>query len=178
MTKIEYAKLAEACYSKNVEDVEEITEENLRALFNWKHGQDWEEAPSKKKLAFQKAIENLERLNEFKHFQRVTDAQVKGFLRFLSSITGDRIYKPFFFHICRPLEFALYDQHVYRGWQFLIHSELKEVPDDFEVYQQYNGFFAEHAQKIDTDEQWEARRRLDKDLMAFVKYLTLPLTEP
>ncbi len=164
-------RLAEECYSKNVKDVEEITEENLRALFKWKHGQDWEKASWKKKSTFQKAIDNLERLNEFKHFQRVTDAQVEGFLRFLSRITGGRIYKPFFFHICRPLEFALYDQHVYRGWQFLIHSELKEVPNDFEVYKQYNRFFAEHAQKIDSDDRWEARRRLDKALMAFGEYL-------
>lgn len=164
-------RLAEECYSKNVKDVKEITEDNLRALFKWKHGQDWEQASWKKKLGFQKAIDNLERLNEFKHFQRVTDAQVESFLRFLSRITRGRIYKPFFFHICRPLEFALYDQHVFRAWQFLIHLGIQEVPDDFEVYKQYNRFFAEHVQKIDTDEQWEARRSLDKALMAFGQFL-------
>jgi hypothetical protein len=164
-------RLAEECYSRNVKGVEEITEENVRALFRWQLGQDWEKASWKRKSAFQKAIDNLERLNEFKHLQRVTDAQVEGFLRFLSGITSGRIYKPFFFHICRPLEFALYDQHVYRGWQFLIHLEVKEVPDDFEAYKQYNRFFAEHAQRMDSDDQWEARRRLDKALMAFGKFL-------
>jgi hypothetical protein len=29
-------------------------------------------------------------------------------------ITNGPVYRPFFFHICRPFEFALYDQHTYR----------------------------------------------------------------
>ena len=164
-------RLAEERYSRNVKEVEEITEENIHALFRWKLGQDWEKASWKRKSAFQKAIDNLDRLNEFKRLQRVTDAQVEGFLRFLSGITSGRIYKPLFFHICRPLEFALYDQHVYRGWHFLVHFEIKEVPEDFEVYKQYNRFFAEHAQRMDSDDQWAARRRLDKALMAFGTFL-------
>jgi hypothetical protein len=162
---------AEECYSKNVRDVEVITEENLRALFRWKHGQTWEKASGKKKAAFEKAMENIERLNEFKHYQHVTDKQVEDFLRFLSRITRRPIYKAFFFHICRPFEFALYDQHVYCSWQFLVYLEIKERPDDFEVYKQYNKFFSEWAQKLDTTDLWEARRRLDKALMAFGQFI-------
>ena len=163
---------AEERYLENVRDVEQITKENLRALFEWKHGQAWEGASWKKKLAFERAMDNLKRLDEFKHYRHVTDVQVDAFWGFLSGITSGPIYKVLFLHLCRPLEFALYDQHVYRSWQFLIHSEIQEVevPNDLDVYKQYNEFFSAQARKLHAPE-WKARRSLDKALMTFGKFL-------
>jgi uncharacterized protein YuzE len=160
-------KYPEHQYRENVQ-VEHLKEENLKKLFEWKLGREVETTAR----SFRQAIDNARRrigvLNDFKQ-HRLT---AEEFLQFLSDeITTGRVYRPFFFHICRPFEFALYDQHTYRSWQFLTYSEIRELPDDFEAYKQYNRFFLGQAQRLDAPDQWEARRRLDKALMAFGEFL-------
>jgi len=161
-------KYPESQYRENAE-VDYLEEENLKKLFEWKLGREIGKTAEKFRRAIYRASPEISSLNDFKH-RRLEEQE---FLKFLSSkkITEGRIYQPFFFHICRPLEFALYDQHVYRSWQFLVHSEIKEVPNDFEEYKRYNEFFSEQARKIHAADQWEARRRLDKALLTFGKFL-------
>jgi uncharacterized protein YuzE len=157
-------------YRENIIEVENLKEENLKALFEWKLDRKIERVARNYRRAFEKARMKIGELNKFKHHSLTEE----DFLHFLSNeITNGPIYQPFFFHICRPLEFALYDQHVYRAWQFLVHWEIKEVPNDFKAYKQYNEFFSKQAQVLATslNDRWIARRKLDKALMAFGQFI-------
>jgi len=80
------------------------------------------------------------------------------------------VYSIFLIHICRPEEYPIFDQHVFRSFIFITRKEIIDKPETKEDYLEYRKFvFSIHKKhKIDL-------RKIDKGLMAFGQFLVNPL---
>jgi len=79
------------------------------------------------------------------------------------------IYRIFLMHICRPTEYPIFDQHVFRAFIFLTTKNIPKELQTIEDYKDYRDFvFKIHEQyKI-------SLRNIDKGLMAFGQFLADP----
>lgn len=79
------------------------------------------------------------------------------------------VYSIFLMHICRPEEYPIFDQHVFRSFVFITKKEIVDKPEKIEDYLKYRKFvlFVHKKHKIDL-------RKIDKGLMAFGQFLVNP----
>jgi hypothetical protein len=79
------------------------------------------------------------------------------------------IYSIFLFHICKPSEYPIFDQHVFRAFTFIAKKEIIKDTKDIKNYWEYRDFvFCIHRKcKI-------SLRDIDKGLMAFGQFLVNP----
>jgi len=79
------------------------------------------------------------------------------------------IYPIFLMHICKPEEYPIFDQHVFRAFSFITRKEMIDRPESIKDYWRYRDFvFSVHK-------NYEiSLREIDKGLMAFGQFLTNP----
>lgn len=79
------------------------------------------------------------------------------------------VYSIFLFHICKPEEYPIFDQHVFRAFTFITKKEIIKDTTDIKDYWKYRDFvFSIHRRyKVNL-------RDIDKGLMAFGQFLDSP----
>lgn len=79
------------------------------------------------------------------------------------------VYPVFLIHVCKPEDYPIFDQHVFRAFIFLITGKITDKPKEIKDYLNYRKFvFKIHKQhNINL-------RDIDKALMAFGQFLDKP----
>lgn len=80
------------------------------------------------------------------------------------------VYSVFLIHICKPEEYPIFDQHVYRAFHFIKNRKIVKEPRSFQNYLDYRDFILRIHRKHSLN-----LRDIDKALMAFGKFLENPL---
>ncbi|MHA1360239.1 MAG: hypothetical protein ACTSRC_19125 [Candidatus Helarchaeota archaeon] len=158
-------------YSENIYEEKLIREgilqeNNIRALLEWKNGRP---LSGKKKPIESKAIQNLEKFNQFRALATVTKDDFNQFWSLLSKVVKTKtkiVIKVFLLHIARPIDYPMVDQHVLRAYYFLTHGEVTEPEETLETYLLYKEFFFNIAR-----DSGKGFRDVDKALMAFGQFL-------
>lgn len=142
---------------------EKLTEDNISILLKWKDKQHF----SKDKI--KKIIDKINDINNFR-FGKITEQEFPTFFP-----KGDGIWDVFIKHIAKPIEFPLYDQHVFRSYRFhncVGKNEIKES------YPDYKNYFSSIYKSYYDKEKFEANiqtvknmKKIDNALMAYGKFL-------
>jgi hypothetical protein len=82
---------------------------------------------------------------------------------------GGLIYQIFLMHICRPEEYPIFDQHVFRAFTFITKKEIVDKPKNIQDYLGYKQYIFEIRK-----ESGISLREIDKGLMAFGQFLAKP----
>lgn len=157
-------KYPDSIYKANLNINGNLQKDNIIPLLEWKNGQPLSKA--KKNIA-NKIIKNLQKFNDFRAVKTVSQEDFKQFWELVSNIvkTG-LIWKVYLFHIARPNDYPIVDQHVLRAHRYLTTGKIAEPPQTLETYNTYKNFF----HKI-TKESGKKPREVDKALMTFGQYL-------
>jgi hypothetical protein len=149
-----------------------LTEQNIQKLLRWKSPRHLthENKDGKQNSKVQKSLKGIETVNSFRNKQ-ITD---NDFLDFTGTIFSNGfVYRAFLFHIARPAEYPIWDQHVAR-----VHARLTNGKEtvDWEHYENYRIWFAnlKITLKIENElsvENMQKTKRLDDALMAFGQFL-------
>ena len=79
------------------------------------------------------------------------------------------VYLAFLIHICKPNDYPIFDQHVFRAFTFLTTKKIVDKPKDIQDYLNYRKFVFQIHKKYKI-----SLRDIDKGLMAFGQFLTSP----
>jgi len=157
-------KYPDSIYKANLNINGKLQKDNIIPLLEWKNGQPLSQA--KKNIA-NKVIKNLQKFNDFRVLKTVSKEDFKQFWELVSNIvkTG-LVWKVYLFHIARPNDYPIVDQHVLRAHHYLTTGKIAEPQQTLETYNTYKNFF----HKI-TKETGKEPREVDKALMTFGQYL-------
>ena len=159
-------------YYAEIELGRPLTAENVRRLLRWKDAAYLTEvimsgAKKGPNRRVDKVIEHVAALNAFR---RGTLSETT-FLKCATSIfpTG-WIWRLFLFHIARPLDYPIVDQHVFRSYCW--HTGDESEPG-WEMYERYRRYFDSIvAAAGQTDESpLQMRKHADDALLAFGQFL-------
>lgn len=78
------------------------------------------------------------------------------------------IYPIFLMHICKPEEYPIFDQYVFRAFTFIIKKEMIDKPKNIKDYWEYKKFVSQ-IKKCGI-----SLRDIDRGLMAFGQFLSNP----
>lgn len=95
------------------------------------------------------------------------DFELEKFLEEFKEVST--IWKIFLLHVIRSDEYAIFDQHVYRAFYYIKHSEIRELPYDDKkkekiYFEQYLPFFKQIREGC-------LIKRVDESMWAFGKFL-------
>jgi hypothetical protein len=129
-----------------------------------------ESKEGKQNSKVQKSLEGIEIINKFRNLQ-IAD---QDFFNFTGTVFPNGfVYRAFLFHIARPADYRIWDQHVAR-----VHARLTNRANtiDWEHYENYRTWFAnlKIALKIERElskESMQRTKHLDDALMAFGQFL-------
>lgn len=155
----------------------ELGVENVRRLLRWKdptyltdplrHGSD-DESPN---LNVGRVLARLNALNAFRRCETSEDE----FLNVVGSVFPQGlVWQIFLFHIAKPVEYPIADQHVFRAYG--LHSGRRR-PTTWREYLHYKTYFEKlvHAYHADASPDVHSlvniRKNLDGALMAFGQFL-------
>ena len=79
------------------------------------------------------------------------------------------IYQIFLMHICRPEEYPIFDQYVFRTFMFITKKERVDKPKNIKDYLEYKEFIFHIHRRCKI-----SLRDIDKGLMAFGQFLANP----
>lgn len=79
------------------------------------------------------------------------------------------VYSVFLIHICKPKGYPIFDQHVFRSFNFITKKEIGKKPENKEDYLKYRNFILRIHKKYKID-----LRDVDKGLMTFGQFLVGP----
>jgi hypothetical protein len=155
----------------------DLSEQNVTRLLRWKdplrltHPRKTDGGPNPRVI---RVLEQLGKLNEFRNgklnaseFQSITN----------SLFPNGIIWQLFLFHLARPAEWPIADQHVFRSYSVMFDAA---VPDSIATFSSYVKTFQELATRFrasvgidDTDQVSiiQANKRLDNALFAFGQFL-------
>ena len=153
----------------------DLTEENIIRLLRWKsprHLTHIKLSGKNKGLPnpkIDKILSNRDKLNKFRNL-RITPEEFENIVDEFFSY--GIVYKAFIFHICRPLEYPIADQHVFRAYKFHCQKELLE---DWSGYRKYIKYFKKLIQAYEPlvkRNQLGSRQKLDQALMVYGQFLS------
>ena len=157
-------KYSEDDYETNLHLNGLLEKDNVKLLFEWKNNN---QLSAKKDIIVNKINDRISKLNDFRRLPKTTQSEFDDFWSFVSSIIGSGIvYKVFVFHISRPDDYPMVDQHVLRGWHFLKTGKIEELKKSPELYLEYRTFVLDMAKQTN-----RSLREIDKALMAFGQFL-------
>ena len=145
---------------------ENLTEENVQKLLRWKSPRHLTRInkDGKENSKVRKAISGINTINKFRNNQ-ITD---RDFLCFTGDVFPNGfVYRAFLFHIARPVEYPIWDQHVAR-----VHAHLtnRENTVDWSHYESYRSWFANLKTALKSEDMAKTKR-IDDALMAFGQFL-------
>jgi len=138
--------------------------EFLRNLWKWKMQVHFN------KKSNQKALKLMEEQRETIRNFRKSKIGFKDLYDFSGKIFKNGIiYRIFLIHICKPEEYPIFDQYVFKAFSFIVKKEIVKDPKDIKEYLRYRDFvFSVHKNC------GISLREIDKGLMAFGQFLTNP----
>ncbi|MBA7593477.1 hypothetical protein ES703_00397 [subsurface metagenome] len=107
-----HSKIPDEVYQANLNAGAELTRENVSLLWRWKN-----ECYGSPLIKPTQAI--LEDINRFRKLEHVNGAKEREFWRLVASITHGIVWQVFVFHIARPQDYPIFDQHVMRAYLVL-----------------------------------------------------------
>ena len=157
-------KYPDSIYEQNLNRDGALQEENVEPLLEWKNARPLSSA---KKQIVLKINKNLVKFNDFRQLSKVSDRDFQMFWNLVSGIirTGF-VWKIFLFHIARPDDYPIVDQHVLRSWNFLRKGKVDEPEMNLQNYWDYRDFFLHLV-----EESTKTLRDTDRALMAFGQFL-------
>ena len=151
---------------------------NIRKLLRWKSPRFFTDV-SAQGVRNQIVEQILERTDLFNALRKDPNQTLK-FDAFVREVfrTGRAVYRAFLFHVARPVEYPIWDQHVAR-----VHALMRQrlnaedaVTDDWNQYEAYRNWFSELKGKLGinselTSENVRGAKKLDSALMAYGQFL-------
>jgi hypothetical protein len=151
-------------YEENLNRNGPLEPHNIQFLLEWKNGKP---LPKPKQKIADKVKGEIFVLNEFRRIPKITNEDFEEFWSFVSSIISYGIvWKVFLFHISRPDDYPIVDQHVLRAWKFLTEKQIIEPDQTLENYDKYRDFFFGLAHQSQKD-----FRSVDQALMTLGQFL-------
>jgi hypothetical protein len=147
---------------------ERLEREDITCLLEWKNQG---KLSRRKEEVMKNIVDHLERINSF----RLGRIDIATYHKAVSSfVKTGFVWKAFLFHIARPKQFPILDQHVLRAYTYLTRLQVpaKELyrAFDLETYlalvESYQGFFNDLCQRSGKD-----NRAVDKALFCFGQLL-------
>lgn len=142
-----------------------FTKTDIELLFEWKNGMKVN-GHIPKQASIDKVVSRLTQVNNLK-----TRFDMPYFKTYFFDIAA--IWQIFLLHTIQPLQFPIFDQHVYRAHIFLLDKTITEIPNNQAYklkyyHKDYLPFFNTLKSEI-TD-----LRKIDCALWAFGKFLKTP----
>ncbi len=80
------------------------------------------------------------------------------------------IWQIFLLHLIKPDNYPIFDQHVYRAHYFLLHHEIKEVPQSKkEILQYYHNIYLPFFLRL--SKEVSSKRKIDQALVGLGQFL-------
>jgi hypothetical protein len=100
-----------------------LTEEQIKKILCWKLGGKlkYDKLRKRHRKLIHKAIEKFPEINDFKK-GKISKSDFDEVLRYISP--KGPIIRIFLLHICKPKEYALFDQHVFRAFYYFKTGEI------------------------------------------------------
>lgn len=143
---------------------------DIRHLLEWKN-QSKLSGP-KRKVA-RRAEKELNRFRELRSQPEISPKDESDFWHTVSCIVkSGTAWKAFLFHIARPSEYPILDQHVVRSYYYLSTGERREIPKNatkeeyLELVKSY-GIFFRNLKRMSGKED----REIDRALLCFGQFL-------
>lgn len=151
-------------YQKNIDKVLD-EKSSFIELFRWKNGKN--ENISKNKM---KVIESYyEKINILKSLKK--NFQWDTFESVFEPTKSSTIWKIFLLHIMNPEEFPIYDQHVFRFYNFYKTGKISEIPSNrMKIYDGYKNDYKLWFNRIQKESNLNSRE-IDKSLFSYGKLL-------
>ncbi len=143
---------------------------DIRHLLEWKN-QSKLSGP-KRKVA-RRAEKELDTFRKLRSQSEINSKELSDFWHTVSCIVKSGIvWKAFLFHIARPSEYPILDQHVVRSYHYLSTRERKEIPKNatkeeyLELVKNYGIFFRKLKSMSGKED-----REIDRALLCFGQFL-------
>lgn len=145
--------------------IKDLSQDNfLDKLWLWKMQVHYHNKRNKRALKLIK--ENIETIRNFRSsnptFNILYDFSKKIF-------KSGVVYSVFLIHICKPQQYPIFDQHVFRSFIFLTTGKIIKMPKNIKDYLRYKKFVLKIYKRYKIN-----LRDIDKALMAFGQFLDNP----
>ncbi len=165
------SKVPDEVYQTNLNVGAELTGENISQLWRWKN-----ERYGSPLIEPTQAI--LEDINRFRNLEHIDEAKEREFWQRVATITPGIVWQVFLFHMARPQDYPIFDQHVVRAYLALTTGYLWRNPGEvgapcynFErfssSYSGYRSFFFNLVEEAGSPEP----KQVDRALWAFGRHL-------
>lgn len=153
----------------------ELSESNVKKLLRWKDTKYLTEiiqsgdSKGQENPRVLKVLENIDSINQFRNgiicqesFEKITEKIFK---------TGV-VWRAFLYHISKPLEYPILDQHVYRVYRYHVKSNKSEEKlVDINQYIEYCDYFKKLVNEYRAINDIYKLKSLDSALMAYGQFL-------
>jgi len=165
------SKIPDDVYQANLNVGGELNEENISLLWRWKN-----ERYGLPLIEPTKAI--LPDINAFRQIRRVEAPEERDFWQKASRVSSGIVWQVFLFHMARPRDYPIFDQHVVRAFLALTQGYVYRRPkearalslkyEDFRsAYGNYRDFFFKVVGEAGSPEP----KAVDRALWAFGRHL-------
>lgn len=155
----------------------EFTVKEIKDILCWKLAgkRKYEQLPKSHRKLINRAIEKLMDINNFKN-GRLSESDFDKVAKYISP-TG-HIIRLFLFHISKPKEYALFDQHTFRAFYYFETGKIHKGSITFakvrKYYDRYSSFFRELCEEFKGKHK---PKDIDNALMAYGKELKKNIKE-
>ncbi len=155
-------------YFENLKLVDELTENNIEKLFEWKNGmnlsQKKQEAVNKIKHDLTNIVIKFEKSRNLEEdFKKIYDYSYNFF-------KDGYIWNLFLLHILKSDNCPIADMYAYKAFNYICNGENELPVYNWETYVKYMNFFNEIAKQTKRIKK-EERKEIDDALWGFGKFL-------
>lgn len=165
------SKIPDEVYEANLNIGGELTKENVSLLWRWKN-----ERYGSPLIEPTQAI--LEDINGFRRLEHIDEPSERKLWPKVATVSPRIVWQVFLFHMARPWDYPIFDQHVMRSFLALTTGFLCRNPREakmichsyerfYSAYGGYKGFFFDLMTEAGSPEP----KRVDRALWAFGRHL-------
>lgn len=165
------SKIPDEVYQANLNLRGDLSQENISLLWRWKN-----ERYGLPLIEATKPI--LSDINAFRRLAHIDSPEERNFWQKASRVSPGIVWQVFLFHIARPQDYPIFDQHVMRAFLALARGYLVRNPRQVRVpcrsyerfcssYSGYRGFFFKLVDEAGSPES----KAVDRALWAFGRHL-------
>ncbi len=166
-----HSRIPDEVYQANLNLGGELTEENVSLLWRWKN-----ERYGSPLIRPTQAI--LADINSFRKLGHVDQPEERKFWQRVVTITPGVVWQVFLFHMARPQDYPIFDQHVMRSFLALTTGFVRRNPREarmvcrsyerfYSAYGGYKGFFFQLVREAGLPQP----KKVDRALWAFGRHL-------
>ncbi len=165
------SKISDEVYQANLNAGGELARENISLLWRWKNERYGSPL-------IEPTLAILEDINSFRKLEHVNETKEREFWQRVATITHGIVWQVFLFHMARPRDYPIFDQHVMRAYLAITTGYIHRNPREIEApcrsyerfsssYSGYRSFFFHLVKEAGTSEPKE----VDCALWAFGRHL-------